>query len=59
MDTMGALALGTEPPTAELLARRPYKRDASLITPAMMRNIAAQAVLQVRPWPAWKCVVRM
>ena len=28
MDTMGALALGTEPPSPSLLSRRPYKRNA-------------------------------
>ena len=28
MDTMGALALGTEPPSPDLLSRRPYKRNA-------------------------------
>ena len=36
MDTMGALALGTEPPSSELLSRRPYKRNASLISNIMV-----------------------
>ncbi len=31
MDTMGALALGTEEPTFELLKRRPFKQHASII----------------------------
>jgi P-type Ca2+ transporter type 2C len=47
MDTMGALALGTEPPTLELLDRRPYKRDSSLISRPMWRNILIQATYQL------------
>jgi len=47
MDTMGALALGTEPPKAELLDRRPYRRDASLISRPMWRNIFIQATYQL------------
>jgi P-type Ca2+ transporter type 2C len=47
MDTMGALALGTEPPRIELLDRRPYRRDASLISRPMWRNIAVQATYQL------------
>lgn len=47
MDTMGALALGTEPPRQELLDRRPYRRDASLISRPMWRNILCQATYQL------------
>lgn len=47
VDTMGALALGTEPPAPGLLARRPYKRDASLINLPMWRNILAQSSYQL------------
>lgn len=47
MDTMGALALGTEPPTPELLDRSPYKRDASLISRPMWRNILCQSTYQL------------
>lgn len=47
MDTMGALALGTEPPRIELLDRRPYRRDASLISRPMWRNIFVQATYQL------------
>ncbi len=47
MDTLGALALGTEPPSEKLLQRRPYKRDASLISRVMIRNILVQSVFQV------------
>ncbi len=44
---MGALALGTEPPAMNLLNRRPYKRDSSLISLPMWRNIFAQASYQL------------
>jgi len=47
MDTMGALALGTEPPTPDLLNRKPYKRDASLISRPMWRNILIQSSYQL------------
>jgi Ca2+-transporting ATPase len=47
MDTMGALALGTEAPTRELLQRRPYRRDARLISPLMWRNILGMSVVQL------------
>src|SRR3569833_2942651 len=35
MDTMGALALGTEPPSPSLLSRKPYLRSASLVSNKM------------------------
>jgi hypothetical protein len=47
MDTMGALALATEPPTPELLKRKPYKRDASLVSRTMWRNILCQSAFQL------------
>ena len=47
MDTLAALALATELPTPELLERAPYGRTASLISPAMARNILGQAVYQL------------
>ena len=47
MDTMGALALGTEPPSPALLERRPYRRNASLISYPMIRNIAIQSIFQL------------
>jgi len=47
MDTMGALALGTEPPSPTLLKRRPYRRDASLISNKMLRNISVQFLFQL------------
>ena len=42
MDTMGALALGTEKPTNSMLERLPYKRTSGLISRPMMRNILVQ-----------------
>lgn len=47
MDTMGALALGTEAPTPELLQRKPYKRSANLVSWPMRRNIGMQSLFQV------------
>ena len=47
MDTMGALALATEPPNKELLERRPYKRSASLVSRPMLRNILVQSAFQL------------
>jgi len=47
MDTMGALALGTEPPSPTLLKRLPYKRNASLINNKMCRHIAVQFIFQM------------
>jgi magnesium-transporting ATPase (P-type) len=47
MDTMGALALGTEPPSTTLLERRPYKRNASLVNTKMVRNISFQFIFQM------------
>jgi magnesium-transporting ATPase (P-type) len=47
MDTMGALALGTEAPTRDLLDRRPYLRNASLISRPMWRNISVQSAFQL------------
>jgi len=47
MDTMGALALGTEAPSIELLNRRPYKLSSSIINRLMIRNVTCQAVYQL------------
>ena len=47
MDTMGALALGTEKPTAVLLLRQPYLRDAPLVSKPMWRNILFQSAYQL------------
>ncbi|RHY86629.1 hypothetical protein DYB37_007959, partial [Aphanomyces astaci] len=47
MDTMGALALGTEVPKPELLLRRPYKKDASLVSRIMVKHIIIQSTFQL------------
>lgn len=47
MDTLGALALATEPPTDHLMKRSPVGRREPLITNIMWRNLLVQAVYQV------------
>jgi Ca2+-transporting ATPase len=47
MDTLGALALGTEPPNPSILNRKPYKRNTSLISRPMARNIICQSSYQL------------
>lgn len=46
MDTLGALALATEPPNNELMKRLPVGRRGNFITNAMWRNILGQSVYQ-------------
>ena len=46
MDTGAALALATEPPGDDLLTRKPYKRDETIVTAIMWRNIVGMAVYQ-------------
>ncbi|KAJ8755563.1 hypothetical protein K2173_022142 [Erythroxylum novogranatense] len=47
MDTLGALALATEPPNDGLMKRPPVGRGTSFITMAMWRNILGQSVYQL------------
>jgi len=47
MDTLAALALGTETPTPDLLDRKPYGSKERLISPIMIRNIVVQASFQL------------
>ncbi|XP_021815933.1 calcium-transporting ATPase 10, plasma membrane-type-like isoform X2 [Prunus avium] len=47
MDTLGALALATEPPTDHLMDRKPVGRKERLITKKMWGNILVQAFYQV------------
>ncbi|KAL3573661.1 hypothetical protein D5086_024274 [Populus alba] len=47
MDTLGALALATEQPTNDLMAKPPVGRLEPLITKIMWRNLLAQALYQV------------
>ena len=45
MDTLGALALATEPPAENILQRQPYKKDNAIVTEIMWRNIWAHAFI--------------
>ncbi|KAE8688901.1 Calcium-transporting ATPase 3, plasma membrane-type [Hibiscus syriacus] len=47
MDTLGALALATEPPNDALMKRPPVPRGASFITKPMWRNIIGQSIYQL------------
>ncbi|KAI5056341.1 hypothetical protein GOP47_0028159 [Adiantum capillus-veneris] len=47
MDTLGALALATEPPYEALMERPPVGRKGSFITNVMWRNIIGQAIYQL------------
>ena len=47
MDTLASLALATEPPSDDLLKRKPYSRFESLITVEMWKNIITQGILQI------------
>jgi len=47
MDTMAALALGTEKPNDDLLNRLPYSRDARLISQVMIKNIIGHFIFQL------------
>lgn len=47
MDTLGALALATEPPYDELMMRPPVGRYGSFISNVMWRNIFGQAIYQL------------
>ena len=47
MDTLGALALATEPPTDDMLLRKPYGRSDNLINSHMWRNLLCQSMYQL------------
>jgi len=47
MDTLASLALATEPPTMDLLDRKPYGRTKPLISRTMMKNIIGHAIYQL------------
>jgi len=53
MDTMAALALGTERPTERLLRRYPYKKDAGLISKKMWRFIFGHSAYQLIALLLW------
>lgn len=47
MDTMGALALATEPPMEGILDREPYPKDAAIVNEVMWRNVFGHSILQL------------
>lgn len=47
MDTLGALALSTEPPAENILDRAPQDKDDQIISPVMWRNILCHAFMQI------------
>ena len=47
MDTLGALALATEPPKDELMKRSPAGRHGNFISNVMWRNVLGQSLYQV------------
>jgi P-type Ca2+ transporter type 2B len=47
MDTLASLALATEPPSDELLKRKPYSKRESLITSQMWKFIIFQGLWQI------------
>jgi len=47
MDSLGALALATEPPNPGLLERPPYRRDEYIISRKMMKHILGMSIYQV------------
>ncbi|KAI8818278.1 uncharacterized protein EV422DRAFT_176948 [Fimicolochytrium jonesii] len=47
MDTLAALALATDPPTPDLLQRKPSRRNERLVNFPMARMIIGQAIYQI------------
>ena len=47
MDTLAALALASEPPTEELLKRKPYGRKKPIISPGILKNVITQMIFQL------------
>ena len=47
MDSLGSLALATEPPYEELLQRAPTKRNESIINGRMWKHIIIQSICQI------------
>ena len=47
MDSLASLALSTENPNEKLLLRKPYTRDANIISKLMKKNIVGQSIFQV------------
>lgn len=47
MDTLGALALATEPPQDNILERPPYAKNNAIVTEVMWRNVFGHAIFQI------------
>ena len=47
MDTFASLALATEPPTEDLLNRKPHNRSEYIITRKMFKHIIMEAIMQL------------
>lgn len=47
MDTLGSLALATEPPTEKLLNRKPHDRTEYMVSKKMFKFIIGTAICQV------------
>ena len=47
MDSLGSLALATEPPKEELLKRPPYRREEYIISQKMVKHILGNAIYQL------------
>jgi magnesium-transporting ATPase (P-type) len=46
MDTLGALALATEPPLDEIMTREPYAKDEAIMNSVMWRNVVVSSMWQ-------------
>jgi len=64
MDTMGALALATEPPPDSILKRKPYSKHNAIVTECMWRNVFGHGIYQITVLcilifggPGWFCEV--
>ena len=47
MDTLASLALATEPPTEELLNRKPHSKNEYIISRTMFKHIIGQSIFQI------------
>lgn len=46
MDSLGSLALATEPPSDELLLRKPYSRREYIVNQTMLKHVITQSLVQ-------------
>jgi P-type Ca2+ transporter type 2B len=47
MDTLASLALATEPPTEDLLKRKPYGRSKPIISSTIFKNMIGHVIYQL------------